>query len=73
MKIYVREDGLILAGKAWEVRAKLKEAMKRYTYVSEWSQAVHRTHVRTASPTARKNAGSSLYSLPIVRIGKEES
>lgn len=36
MKIYVHNQGIILAGKAWEVRQKLKEYGKSYQLVSEW-------------------------------------
>ncbi|MDQ0231869.1 Z-ring formation inhibitor MciZ [Metabacillus malikii] len=36
MKIYRVENGIILVGKAWEVRAKLKEYSKYYGTVQEW-------------------------------------
>ncbi len=36
MNIYVHEKGILLTGKAWEVRQKLKEYGKCYEYVSDW-------------------------------------
>lgn len=36
MKIYLFEDRIMLVGKAWEIRNKLKEYSKHYTSVSEW-------------------------------------
>jgi Mother cell inhibitor of FtsZ len=36
MKIYVYDKGVILSGKAWEVRQKLKEYGKDYQLVSDW-------------------------------------
>ncbi|WP_081599662.1 Z-ring formation inhibitor MciZ [Halalkalibacterium ligniniphilum] len=72
MKVYVYRNGITIAGKAWEVRAKLREAKKNFETVNEWCQAVHPPSsklTRTASATPRKKAGSSEYPLPIVRIG----
>ena len=36
MKIYVHDKGVILSGKAWEIREKLKEYGKHYQFVSDW-------------------------------------
>ncbi|WNS74112.1 Z-ring formation inhibitor MciZ [Bacillus sp. DTU_2020_1000418_1_SI_GHA_SEK_038] len=36
MKIYVHEKGVILVGKAWEIREKLKEYSKDYRLIKEW-------------------------------------
>ncbi|KZZ86150.1 MULTISPECIES: Z-ring formation inhibitor MciZ [Bacillaceae] len=36
MKIYKLEKGIILVGKAWEIRMKLKEYSKQFTTVKEW-------------------------------------
>ncbi|MFC0271503.1 Z-ring formation inhibitor MciZ [Metabacillus herbersteinensis] len=36
MKIYRLEKGIILVGKAWEIRAKLKEYSRKYKTVQEW-------------------------------------
>jgi hypothetical protein len=36
MNIYVHGKGIILTGKAWEVRQKLKEYGKRYEFVADW-------------------------------------
>ncbi|MDQ0225018.1 hypothetical protein J2S02_001347 [Metabacillus niabensis] len=38
MKIYRMEDRIILTGKAWEIRAKLKEYSEVYSRVQEWIQ-----------------------------------
>ncbi|WP_088102359.1 Z-ring formation inhibitor MciZ [Alkalihalobacillus urbisdiaboli] len=76
MKIYVHQKGIILAGKAWEIKAKLKEAMRSYHHVEDWSNSIYQTssrQTRTASATAKKNVASSAYPLPIVRIGKGDS
>jgi Mother cell inhibitor of FtsZ len=36
LKIYRFENGIIFVGKAWEIRAKLKEYSREYTTVHEW-------------------------------------
>ncbi|MEH7124387.1 Z-ring formation inhibitor MciZ [Bacillus sp. JJ1532] len=36
MKIYVHEKGVILVGKAWEIREKLKDYSKEYRLIKEW-------------------------------------
>lgn len=38
MKLYVHEKGMILVGKAWEIRAKLKEYNQHYYYLQDWIQ-----------------------------------
>lgn len=42
MKVYLLENRIMLVGKAWEIRNKLKEYSKRYTTVSEWLQEMKR-------------------------------
>jgi hypothetical protein len=39
MKIYVHDKGVILSGKVWEVRQKLKEYGKDYQLVSDWVES----------------------------------
>lgn len=41
MKLYVHEKGIILVGKAWEIREKLKEYQQYYDELQEWIQSVH--------------------------------
>ena len=36
MKIIVHPKGILLSGKAWEVKEKLKEYSKQYEYLEEW-------------------------------------
>ncbi|WP_210365634.1 Z-ring formation inhibitor MciZ [Bacillus sp. REN3] len=36
MKIYIHEKGVVLAGKAWEIKQKLKEYGKQHCYVKDW-------------------------------------
>lgn len=36
MKMYVHEHGMILVGKAWEIRAKLKECSEQYYYLNQY-------------------------------------
>ncbi|KAB2338395.1 Z-ring formation inhibitor MciZ [Cytobacillus depressus] len=36
MKIYVHEKGVVLVGKAWEIREKLKEYDKDFRLVKDW-------------------------------------
>lgn len=40
MKIYVLEKGIVFAGKAWEIKRKLKES-QQYEYVRDWIADVH--------------------------------
>ncbi|RIW33583.1 Z-ring formation inhibitor MciZ [Bacillus salacetis] len=39
MKIIVHPKGVILHGKAWEIKAKLKEYSHKYQYIQDWSKA----------------------------------
>lgn len=36
MKIHVHEKGILIVGKAWEVREKLKEYSKNYYLLKDW-------------------------------------
>lgn len=36
MKIFIHEHGITFTGKAWEIRAKLKEYGRNYQLVAEW-------------------------------------
>ncbi|MCP3738650.1 Z-ring formation inhibitor MciZ [Rossellomorea sp. BNER] len=36
MKIILHEKGIILVGKAWEIREKLKQYSQQYEYVADW-------------------------------------
>jgi Mother cell inhibitor of FtsZ len=36
MKIFVHDHGVIISGKAWEIREKLKEYGKHYQFLSDW-------------------------------------
>lgn len=36
MKVYVHSKGIIMAGKAWEIREKLKQYRKEFVYVKDW-------------------------------------
>jgi len=36
MNIYLHEKGIILTGKAWEIRQKLKEYANHFHLVSDW-------------------------------------
>lgn len=40
MKIYLHEQGVVLAGKGWEIVEKLKEYQKLYSTVAEWVSKV---------------------------------
>jgi hypothetical protein len=39
MKIYITHNGITLVGKAWEIRAKLKEYSRQFETVQEWIQS----------------------------------
>ncbi|MBP3951084.1 Z-ring formation inhibitor MciZ [Bacillus suaedae] len=67
MKVYIHQKGFILAGKAWEIRAKLKEASASFKTVENWIETVHCSEpASNASATAQKKSGSSSYLRPIV-------
>jgi hypothetical protein len=36
MKIYMMDKGIVLCGKAWEIKAKLKEYNREFYYVKDW-------------------------------------
>lgn len=40
MKIYVKENGVTVVGKTWQVRAALKSYMRQFNTVQEWVDAV---------------------------------
>ena len=40
MNIYVHEKGIILTGKAWEIRQKLKEYANHFHFVSDWVESL---------------------------------
>jgi len=40
MKVYVHEKQIILVGKAWEIKQKLKEYGEQFQYVDEWMNAI---------------------------------
>ncbi|MDF2037270.1 Z-ring formation inhibitor MciZ [Cytobacillus oceanisediminis] len=39
MKVYVHNRGIILTGKAWEVREKLKQYSRQYVLVKDWIES----------------------------------
>ncbi len=43
MKIYVHVQGITLAGKAWEIRRKLKEYGNKHELVKDWIDAVNKS------------------------------
>jgi DNA helicase HerA-like ATPase len=36
MKVYMKENGVTIVGKAWQVRNILKQYMKQFETVEEW-------------------------------------
>ncbi|WP_210609728.1 Z-ring formation inhibitor MciZ [Priestia flexa] len=40
MKVYVEGKQVILVGKAWEIRQKLKEYGAHFQYVHEWVSSI---------------------------------
>ncbi|KPB03038.1 Z-ring formation inhibitor MciZ [Bacillus sp. CHD6a] len=40
MKVYVRPNNIVLVGKAWEIRNKLKEYSHRHVYVKTWINSI---------------------------------
>ncbi|MEI5907106.1 Z-ring formation inhibitor MciZ [Bacillus spongiae] len=42
MKVYVRKNGVIISGKAWEIRAALVHYQKSYRFVNEWIKEIHK-------------------------------
>ncbi|MFD0048505.1 Z-ring formation inhibitor MciZ [Actinomycetes bacterium NPDC127524] len=41
MKIYVLDKSVVFAGKAWEIRHKLKELQNQHIFVTDWIENVH--------------------------------
>ncbi|MGE8077964.1 Z-ring formation inhibitor MciZ [Peribacillus loiseleuriae] len=41
MKLYVLEKEIVLTGKSWEIKQKLKEFQVKYEFVSDWIHDVH--------------------------------
>lgn len=42
MKIYVHDRGIVLTGKAWEIKRKLKEYSQQHKLVKDWITTVHK-------------------------------
>ncbi|WP_019154384.1 Z-ring formation inhibitor MciZ [Robertmurraya massiliosenegalensis] len=42
MKVYVHEKGVILVGKGWEIRTKLKEYNQHYDRLQDWIQFIQK-------------------------------
>ncbi|MEC1536450.1 Z-ring formation inhibitor MciZ [Bacillus sonorensis] len=36
MKVYRLPNGIVISGKAWEIRAKLREYGRTYRYMKDW-------------------------------------
>ncbi|WP_084138565.1 Z-ring formation inhibitor MciZ [Halalkalibacter okhensis] len=75
MKVYIHNKGVIMAGKAWEIQAKLKQMQNSFDTLEQWIDTVHSSNSKptlSASATAQKKTGSSSYLRPIVRMGKVE-
>ncbi|GIN38260.1 MULTISPECIES: Z-ring formation inhibitor MciZ [Heyndrickxia] len=36
MRIYIQKNGIVLSGKAWEIREQLKYYSKQYQFVYDW-------------------------------------
>ena len=49
MKIFVHDHGVIISGKAWEIREKLKEYGNHYQFLSDW---VENSSQNSISPSA---------------------
>lgn len=49
MKIVVHENGIILSGKAWEIKQKLKEYTQNYCLVKDWVENVQPDNRSTPS------------------------
>lgn len=43
MKVYVQGNSIAIVGKAWQIRAKLREYMKTHTYVKDVIKDNHLT------------------------------
>jgi hypothetical protein len=42
MKIYVHDKGIIMAGKAWEIRQKLLQYRRQYELVKDWVDDINK-------------------------------
>jgi hypothetical protein len=42
MKVTIHPKGFILQGKAWEIKAKLKEYGNEFEYVQDWIKAANK-------------------------------
>ncbi|MGD6874303.1 Z-ring formation inhibitor MciZ [Sutcliffiella horikoshii] len=40
MKVYVRPNNIVLVGKSWEIRNKLREYSLHHVYVKTWINAL---------------------------------
>lgn len=43
MKVYVLNNRLVMHGKAWEIKQKLKEYSKEYILVKDWIETVSKS------------------------------
>ncbi|MBT2677631.1 Z-ring formation inhibitor MciZ [Bacillus sp. ISL-35] len=43
MKVYVHGQGITIAGKAWEIKAILREYGKKHTLVKDWVETVSKS------------------------------
>ncbi|WP_269431654.1 Z-ring formation inhibitor MciZ [Bacillus sp. JCM 19034] len=60
------KKGLTMAGKAWEIRTKLKQLQKSFKTVNHYVETIYCSSPnRRASATAQKKSGSSSKVLPI--------
>jgi hypothetical protein len=46
MKVYVHDKGVILVGKAWEIRQKLAEYQRKFNKVEDWVHFYHQKQPR---------------------------
>ncbi len=56
MKIYIHDHGVIISGKAWEVRQKLKEYGREYQFLSDWIE-------NHKQPPSSPSGNSSVFKL----------
>ncbi|MFA9456942.1 Z-ring formation inhibitor MciZ [Halalkalibacter sp. APA_J-10(15)] len=66
LKVYIHNKGLTIAGKVWEVRAKLKQLQHSFETVEHYIDSCYDSMPnRKASATAQKKWGSSAKVRPI--------
>ncbi|MBA9027278.1 MULTISPECIES: Z-ring formation inhibitor MciZ [Bacillaceae] len=53
MKVYILEKAIVLTGKSWEIKQKLKEFQVKYEFVSDWINDIH-TPKKESTPTRIK-------------------